>query len=296
MQTEMDNNENHVIQGLEALLKGEEVQEVCHSKSFEEMRTRFRDSFSLDQSKDSGFTFSNLSFRHTPSVNTSIQNQSMESGFSCELYDTSFSFKPAVNVSFDGCYIEDDFVPVTRGLAQKLQQSQWPARPKTGILSSAVSHGGDIKSKTPSSPSSIQEAYTQVKYTYLMRKCWNSICCIRKLHTQLTQKTMDLEQPIEWNVICLLDAFKNEIIEMTKEFSDSKLASLLHEIQNSLELVYRNIGYSAMDWNVLKQLQRLSSNLFVALYCQCVLQNSLSTPAEEKFRSEKRFTIWNSLV
>lgn len=49
----------------------------------------------------------------------------MESGFSCELYDTSFSFKPAVNVSFDGCYIEDDFVPVTRGLAQKLQQSQW---------------------------------------------------------------------------------------------------------------------------------------------------------------------------
>lgn len=76
MQTEMDNNENHVIQGLEALLKGEEVQEVCHSKSFEEMRTRFRDSFSLDQSKDSGFTFSNLSFRHTPSVNTSIQNVS----------------------------------------------------------------------------------------------------------------------------------------------------------------------------------------------------------------------------
>lgn len=76
MQTEMDNNENHVIQGLEALLGGEEVPEVSHSKSFEDMRTKFRDSFSLDQSKDSGVTFSNLSFRHGPSLNTSIQNVS----------------------------------------------------------------------------------------------------------------------------------------------------------------------------------------------------------------------------
>ena len=70
----MDSNDNHVIQGLEALLGSEELNEVSHSKSFEEMRTRFRDRFSLDQSKDSGITFSNLSFRHLPSVNTSIQN------------------------------------------------------------------------------------------------------------------------------------------------------------------------------------------------------------------------------
>ena len=76
----MDNNDDHVIQGLEALLGSEEFNEVSpvsQSKSFEEMRTRFRDSFSLDQSKDSGITFSNLSFRHLPSVNTSIQNVSI---------------------------------------------------------------------------------------------------------------------------------------------------------------------------------------------------------------------------
>ncbi|EFX81467.1 hypothetical protein DAPPUDRAFT_317648 [Daphnia pulex] len=124
----MDSNDNHVIQGLEALLGSEDLNEVSpdsHSKSFEEMRTRFRDSFSLDQSKDSGITFSNLSFRHLPSVNTSIQNQSMKSGYSCELYDTPFSFKPAVNVSFDGCYIENDFTPVTEDLASRFQDSRW---------------------------------------------------------------------------------------------------------------------------------------------------------------------------
>ena len=73
----MDNNDNPVIQGLEALL-GSEDNEVSHrhSKSFEEMRTRFRDSFSLDQSKDSGIAFANLSYRHIPSVNTSVQNVS----------------------------------------------------------------------------------------------------------------------------------------------------------------------------------------------------------------------------
>lgn len=75
MQNEMDNNDNLVIQGLEALLGGEDsAVNVSHSKSFEEMRTKFKESFSLDQSKDSGIAFSNLSFRHLPSVNTSIQN------------------------------------------------------------------------------------------------------------------------------------------------------------------------------------------------------------------------------
>ena len=49
----------------------------------------------------------------------------MESGYSCELYDTPFSFKPAVNVSFDGCYIEDDFTPVTEDLASRFQDSRW---------------------------------------------------------------------------------------------------------------------------------------------------------------------------
>ncbi len=75
----MDNNDNPVIQGLEALLGSEDMHEgsVSHSKSFEEMRTKFRDSFSLDQSKDSGIAFSNLSYRHIPSVNTSIQNVSI---------------------------------------------------------------------------------------------------------------------------------------------------------------------------------------------------------------------------
>lgn len=71
---------------------------------------------------------------------------------------------------------------------------------------------------------------------------------------------------------------------------------MLQEIQNSLELVYTNVGGQTMDLRMLKQLERLASNLFVALYCQCVLQNSLSTPSEDKFRSEKRYQIWNSLA
>lgn len=49
----------------------------------------------------------------------------MESGYSCEFYDTPFSFKPAVNVSFDGCYIEDDFTPVTEDLVSRFQDSRW---------------------------------------------------------------------------------------------------------------------------------------------------------------------------
>ena len=49
----------------------------------------------------------------------------MESGYSCELYDTPFSFKPAVNVSFDGCYIEDHFTPQAEDLASKFQDSRW---------------------------------------------------------------------------------------------------------------------------------------------------------------------------
>jgi hypothetical protein len=90
------------------------------------------------------------------------------------------------------------------------------AKPKTGILSSAVSHGGDIKSKPHLSPAlTIQEAYAVVKYTHMMRKCWDNICCIKKLRSQLTQKPRDLElNPVEWNLICLLDAFKNETIEV----------------------------------------------------------------------------------
>lgn len=62
----------------------------------------------------------------------------MESGYFCELYDTPFSFKPAVNVSFDGCYIEDDFVPVTRGPAVKFQQSQWVGKTATAIHISQI--------------------------------------------------------------------------------------------------------------------------------------------------------------
>lgn len=74
MQTEMDNNDNLVIKGLEALLGGEDSTDFSQNKSFEDMRTKFKDSFSLDQSKDSGVAFANLSYRHLPSVNTSIQN------------------------------------------------------------------------------------------------------------------------------------------------------------------------------------------------------------------------------
>lgn len=83
---------------------------------------------------------------------------------------------------------------------------------------------------------------------------------------------------------------------MIKDFSDFKFTQLLQEIQNSLELIYTNIGCNATDWKMLKQLQRLTSNVFVALYSECVLQNSLSTPSEDNFRSEKRFQIWNSLA
>lgn len=76
MQSEMDNNDNPIIQGLEALLGGEDVVETAQSKSFEEMRTRFKESFSLDQSKDSGIIFGNSSSRLIHSVNSSIQNVS----------------------------------------------------------------------------------------------------------------------------------------------------------------------------------------------------------------------------
>ena len=56
--------------------------------------------------------------------------QSMESGYSCELFDTPFGFKPSVrNVSFDGCFIEDDFSPIVGDLNPKFQGSvkgtQW---------------------------------------------------------------------------------------------------------------------------------------------------------------------------
>ena len=54
----------------------------------------------------------------------------MESGYSCELFDTPFGFKPSVrNVSFDGCFIEDDFSPIAGDLNPKFQGSvkgtQW---------------------------------------------------------------------------------------------------------------------------------------------------------------------------
>lgn len=46
--------------------------------------------------------------------------QSMESGYSCDLFDTPFSFKPSVrNVSFDGCFIEDDFTPLAGDIGAK---------------------------------------------------------------------------------------------------------------------------------------------------------------------------------
>ncbi len=84
---------------------------------------------------------------------------------------------------------------------------------------------------------------------------------------------------------------------MTKDCKDSpKFIPLLHEIQNSLELVYTNVGCNSIDWKMLKQLEKLTSSLFVALYSQCVLKNSLSSPSEDKFRSEKRFQIWNSFA
>lgn len=114
MQSGMDNNDNPIIQGLEALLgsedetdfsfnkQSEEIGSRCRDshygfleapfsedpaqnylkKKVEDIRARFRDSFSLDQSKDSG-VFGNVSSRQLfPSVNSSLQN------VSC--YHTSF--------------------------------------------------------------------------------------------------------------------------------------------------------------------------------------------------------------
>lgn len=111
MQSGMDNNDNPIIQGLEALLGSEDETEISFNqqseglgarcpdsfgleasfsedpgqiylrKKIEEMRTRFRDSFSLDQSKDSG-VFGNASSRQLfPSVNSSLQNVSYKTSF-----------------------------------------------------------------------------------------------------------------------------------------------------------------------------------------------------------------------
>lgn len=74
IQNELDNNENPVIQGLEALLICDDPHEEPFCESFEDMRTKLKHSFSLDQSKDSGIVFSNLSLKQIPSVNSSIQN------------------------------------------------------------------------------------------------------------------------------------------------------------------------------------------------------------------------------
>lgn len=73
---EMDNNENPIIQSLEALLGGEEQAEVPLQNSFEEMRSKFKESFSLDVSKDSGIAYPNLSFanRHMQNMDTSMGN------------------------------------------------------------------------------------------------------------------------------------------------------------------------------------------------------------------------------
>lgn len=57
-----------------------------------------------------------------------------------------------------------------------------------------------------------------VKYTHTMRKCWNTICCINKIRTQLTQKPTAPDQPAEWNLMCLLDAFKKETAEVINFF------------------------------------------------------------------------------
>ena len=75
---QMDNNDNPIIQSLEALLSGEEHTEIPSHDSFEEMRSKFKESCSLDQSKDSGINYSNMSFasRHLQSMDISVGNVS----------------------------------------------------------------------------------------------------------------------------------------------------------------------------------------------------------------------------
>lgn len=77
----------------------------------------------------------------------------------------------------------------------------------------------------------------------------------------------------------------------------SRLGLVLDDIQTALDLMYSDAVNSAISHQTLaKQLRSLLSNLYVTLYSECVLQNAPSTPAEDKFRLEKRFQIWNSMA
>ena len=85
---QIDSNENPIIQSLEALLNTEEPSVKIPLDCFEAMslRSRFREGYSLDQTKDSGFAYhpSNSfasSWQH--SGNTSIQNVSYSKLCSC---------------------------------------------------------------------------------------------------------------------------------------------------------------------------------------------------------------------
>ena len=87
------------------------------------------------------------------------------------------------------------------------------AAPQSGILSSAISHGGDLKKALPTVK--VQEAYTLVKFHHMMKKCWSSLNCIRRLRSQLSQKQVDvLDSPSAWNLKTLMDAFQNETVQV----------------------------------------------------------------------------------
>ena len=80
------------------------------------------------------------------------------------------------------------------------------------------------------------------------------------------------------------------------DFKGPRLNPILADVRIALDMLAMNGGNVSMDRKWLKQLRCLISNVFVALYSECVLQNPSSVPSEDRFRSEKRFQIWNSLA
>jgi len=237
---------------------------------------------------------------------TSCIKQSSESGYVGERSFDAFNFnkQQARDVSFEGCFTEDPSFLPENDTVNFQESSFWTGESYgPGILSSAVSQGGDIYSRVPNT-TKVQEAYKDAKLTMKLRKCWNGISCIKKLRGQLNQ-TQSVDQLLEhWNelnlacrYLAVLDALKYEFEQMFKSIhQDQRLVSVMMEVKNSFELLISLKVEFQTNNKLFKQLQLIVDNLFIALYSQCILQNCRSTVYDDRFRCEKRFQIWNSLI
>ena len=126
-------------------------------------------------------------------------------------------------------------------------------------------------------------------------ECWNQLnlaLVLDELKHEFEQVKINSKHYFKWSNFKLLLCF---FVKVLKSIQDQPLIFVIKEIKNSFELISLNLEYQS-DNKLFKQLQFVVDNLFVVLYSHCILQSYRSVVIDDRFRCEKRFSIWNSLM